>query len=176
MSFANQPEINPYAAPKTQPAPFMEVAGQPFVGYAGFWRRVGAYILDAILVQIFTFAAGFAVGILLEIVVAVATGNKDLVQEVAGRLMALVGIFINIAYYAGLESSSSQATLGKQALGIKVTDLEGRRISFRRAVGRLFGKILSALILGIGFLMVAFTEKKQGLHDMLAGTLVVKAR
>lgn len=173
MSFADQPEINPYAAPKTRPAPFMEVEGQPFIGYAGFWRRVGAYILDTILVQVVTVAAGFAVGILLGIVGA-ATGNKDLVQEVAGRLMAPVGFFIAIAYYAGLESSSWQATLGKQALGIKVTDLEGRRISFGRAVGRLFGKIPSGLILGIGFLMVAFTERKQGLHDMMADTLVVK--
>jgi uncharacterized RDD family membrane protein YckC len=60
------------------------------------------------------------------------------------------------------------------ALGIIVTDLEGRRIGFGRATGRYFAKILSALILGIGFLMVAFTQRKQGLHDMIAGTLVVR--
>jgi uncharacterized RDD family membrane protein YckC len=60
------------------------------------------------------------------------------------------------------------------ALGIRVTDLDGGRISFGRATGRYFGKILSGLILGIGFLMAAFTERKQALHDLLAGTLVVR--
>jgi uncharacterized RDD family membrane protein YckC len=73
-----------------------------------------------------------------------------------------------------MESSPKQGTLGKMALGIVVTDMDSRRISFGRATGRYFAKILSGLILGIGFLMVAFTEKKQGLHDILAGTLVVK--
>ena len=61
-------------------------------------------------------------------------------------------------------------------MGIIVTDLEGRRIGFGKATGRHFAKILSALILGIGFLMVAFTQRKQGLHDILAGTLVVKGQ
>jgi uncharacterized RDD family membrane protein YckC len=73
-----------------------------------------------------------------------------------------------------MESSARQATLGKMAVGIKVTDEAGARISFGRAVGRYFGKFVSTIILLIGFLMVAFTEKKQGLHDKLAGTLVVK--
>ena len=77
-------------------------------------------------------------------------------------------------YFALMESSSKQATLGKMALGIRVTDVNGNRIGFGRATGRHFAKILSGLILGIGFLMAAFTEKKQALHDMIAGTLVVK--
>ena len=67
------------------------------------------------------------------------------------------------------------ATPGKMACGIKVTDLDGRRISFGRATGRFFGKILSTLILLIGFLMQPFTARKQALHDILAGTLVVKS-
>jgi uncharacterized RDD family membrane protein YckC len=73
-----------------------------------------------------------------------------------------------------MESSSWQATLGKKALGMEVTDMEGRRIGFGRATGRTFGKIISAFILYIGFLMAAFTEKKQALHDMIAGCLVIK--
>jgi uncharacterized RDD family membrane protein YckC len=73
-----------------------------------------------------------------------------------------------------MESSARQATLGKMALGIVVTDLDGNRIGFGRATGRYFAKILSALILLIGFIMAAFTQKKQGLHDIIAGTLVVK--
>ena len=76
-------------------------------------------------------------------------------------------------YFAAFESSPKQATPGKMALGIKVTDLNGRRIGFGKATGRYFGKILSFIILGIGFIMIAFTEKKQGLHDKMAGCLVV---
>ena len=68
-----------------------------------------------------------------------------------------------------------QGTLGKKALGMIVTDLDGGRIGFGRATGRYFAKILSALILGIGFIMVAFTQRKQGLHDLIASTLVYKA-
>ncbi|HXI44099.1 MAG TPA: RDD family protein, partial [Bryobacteraceae bacterium] len=72
-----------------------------------------------------------------------------------------------------MESSHYQATLGKKALGIIVTDMNGNRISFARANGRFFGKWVSGMIMNIGYLMAAFTEKKQALHDLLAGCLVV---
>jgi uncharacterized RDD family membrane protein YckC len=81
---------------------------------------------------------------------------------------------LNWLYYALLESSTWQATLGKKALGLEVTDVEGRRISFGRASGRFFAKIISTLILFIGFIMAGFTEKKQALHDIIAGTLVIR--
>ncbi len=77
-------------------------------------------------------------------------------------------------YFALMESSSRQATLGKMLVGIMVTDLDGGRISFGRATGRHFAMILSALTCYIGFVMAAFTERKQALHDMIAGTLVVR--
>jgi uncharacterized RDD family membrane protein YckC len=73
-----------------------------------------------------------------------------------------------------MESSAWQGTLGKKALGLTVTDLEGRRISFGRATGRYFAKIISTLILCIGYMMAGFTERKQALHDMIAGTLVLR--
>jgi uncharacterized RDD family membrane protein YckC len=73
-----------------------------------------------------------------------------------------------------MESSAWQATLGKKILGLKVTDLSGNRITFARASGRFFGKILSGMILGIGFLMAGFTARKQALHDILAGCLVLR--
>jgi uncharacterized RDD family membrane protein YckC len=73
-----------------------------------------------------------------------------------------------------MESSSWQATLGKKILGLRVTDLAGNRITFARASGRFFGKILSGMILGIGFLMAGFTARKQALHDILAGCLVLR--
>jgi uncharacterized RDD family membrane protein YckC len=88
--------------------------------------------------------------------------------------VGIVGIFFaHWLYEAMMHSSSWQATLGKRALGMIVTDLDGRRLSFGRATGRHFAKWLSAMILGIGFIMVAFAPKKQGLHDMVAGTVVI---
>jgi uncharacterized RDD family membrane protein YckC len=72
-----------------------------------------------------------------------------------------------------MESSSRQATVGKIALGLRVTDLNGERITFLRATGRYFGKIISGMILYIGFIMAAFTEKRQALHDLMAECLVV---
>ena len=131
--------------------------------YAGFWRRVAAVILDGLIV-------GVAV-----VPLTLAFGGGDTYAESA-RSASGSGIeaVVTWLYYALMESSAKQATVGKMALGIIVTDLEGRRIGFGRATGRHFAKILSALILGIGFLMVAFTQRKQGLHDMIAGTLVIK--
>jgi uncharacterized RDD family membrane protein YckC len=74
-----------------------------------------------------------------------------------------------------MESSSYQGTLGKMALGLTVTDLEGRQISFGRATGRYFSKIITGFIpLGIGYAMAGFTEKKQALHDIIAGCLVLR--
>lgn len=89
-------------------------------------------------------------------------------------MLAVAGVLIaGWLYYALMESSTNQGTLGKMALGIKVTDLKGNRISFGKATGRYFGKIVSGMILYIGFIMAGFTEKKQALHDMMAGCLVV---
>jgi uncharacterized RDD family membrane protein YckC len=124
--------------------------------YGGFLVRVVAAIIDGVLL--------FVVQLVL----------NQFIDDISAR--SLVNTVIGWLYYAGLESSGRQATLGKMALGLAVTDVAGNRISFLRATGRYFAKILSALILLIGFIMVAFTEKKQGLHDMIAGTLVVKTR
>jgi len=89
-----------------------------------------------------------------------------------GTLIVMAALAGDWLYSAFMLSSSYQATLGKMIFGMKVTDLSGNRISFARATGRHFAKWVSAAILFVGFLMVAFTERKQGLHDMLAGTLV----
>ncbi len=88
-------------------------------------------------------------------------------------LAYLAGLVIGWLYFAVQESSESQATIGKKAMGIVVTDLDGRRLTFMNATGRYFGKIPSAIFL-IGYIMALFTEKKQALHDILAGTLVVE--
>lgn len=143
--------------------------------YAGFWLRVGAYIIDAILLGI---VGGIIGGIFGAGLGAAASSGADAESFLAGGslLLNLISIVIGVAYFAGMESSSWQATLGKKAVGIVVTDLNGNRISLGKAVGRYFAKILSTIILLIGYLMVAFTDKKQGLHDMLAGTLVLKGQ
>ena len=127
--------------------------------YAGFWRRVGATLIDSILI-------GVVGGILVAILAAISDG-----AAIVGYIILFIGQYV---YYAVMESSSYQATVGKIALGIKVTDTAGRPLGFGRALGRNVAKILSALILYIGFLMAAFTERKQALHDIVAGTLVVK--
>src|SRR5215217_1256253 len=128
--------------------------------YAGFWRRFAAYIIDSILISVVFWLAVLILG-------AIADDGGVIVAYILGTIGAFV-------YYAGMESSSNQATIGKIALGIQVTDLQGNRISFGKALGRNLAKILSALIFYIGFIMAAFTAKKQALHDMIAGTLVVK--
>ncbi|MEY3002715.1 MAG: hypothetical protein RLZZ428_1090 [Pseudomonadota bacterium] len=132
--------------------------------YAGFWKRFAAYIIDFFVLFIPSFIIGFTIGM--------TYGNILTTDELEG-LNNLVGIVISWLYWAVMESSPKQATLGKMALGIKVTNLNGERISFARASGRFFGKIVSSLLLLIGFIMIAITKKKQGLHDKMAGTLIV---
>jgi len=134
--------------------------------YAGFWRRFVAYVIDAIAVNIVILIAVFVVSLIL----GFARTSSD-VSSVAGGIVALI---IALLYYPLQESSEAQATIGKRALGLKVTTLDGRRIGFGRALGRFFAKILSGLIFMIGYIMAAFTEKKQALHDMIAGTLVIR--
>lgn len=145
-------------------------APQPYFtsAYAGFWRRFAAYWIDW-----FIFFA-------IELFLAAARGlplnaRQNLEPEVFAKGLFL-GVVIGWLYAAILESSPWQATIGKRAMDIYVTDLKGRRIGFAQASGRFFGKLVSALILGIGFIMIAFTERKQGLHDQLAGCLVVRRK
>ena len=139
-----------------------------FKGYAGFWKRFAAAIIDVFILMV----AGFMIGGFVGLIFGLLTGTS----EGTGTLGSIVGIILNWLYFAIMESSSKQGTLGKMALGIKVTDLSGDAISFGRATGRYFGKIISTIIILVGYLMVAFTAKKQALHDMMAGCLVVNKR
>jgi uncharacterized RDD family membrane protein YckC len=97
------------------------------------------------------------------------------VQAIAGEPEgSLLSIVLGWIYFAGMESGSGQATVGKKAMGLKVTDSNGHRIGFGQATGRHFGRYISAIILCIGYLMMLWDDKKQTLHDKMAGTLVVK--
>lgn len=131
------------------------------VKYAGFWRRLAACIIDTILLGLVGSIIGFFIS------------SEDTSGVIALNLISTV---VSWLYYALMESSSNQATLGKMALGIIVTDGAGNRISFLRATGRNFAKYISGAILFIGYIMIAFTKKKQGLHDMICDTLVVTGK
>lgn len=142
-------------------------------GYAGFWKRFVAFFLDSLITGFVGFVFGFALALIY-----IATGRDPAGLETPEVNLAFnaFGVIVGWLYYAGFESSRLQATPGKMALGIVVTDMEGRRVSFLRATGRHFGKILSALTLLIGFILAGLTPKKQALHDMIAGCLVVNRR
>ena len=165
----------PPVPPITAGTPWTPVQPQPGIRYAGFWIRLLAFIIDFLilglivwpLAAIIAAAIGLAGG-----AVMMPTIGIHLVRAVVGSAFNLC---IGWLYGAGLESSSKQATIGKMALGLKVTDEQGNRISFLRATARHFSKILSAMILFIGFFMIGFTQRKQGLHDIIAGTLVIRA-
>lgn len=139
--------------------------------YAGFWLRLVATLIDGVIISAVTLPLAIVVVLLNVFSLRGSDFGAGLAISPIINLVSVVGEWL---YYALMESSSYQGTLGKMALSLKVTDLAGNRISFGRATGRFFGKWLSNLILGIGYLMIAFTEKKQGLHDMIAGTLVVR--
>lgn len=138
--------------------------GQKTSSYAGFWKRFAAFLIDFLVLVLPSFLVGIIFGFVYTALTGTAQGVRFVVQ--------IIGILVWWIYYASFESSSKQATPGKMALGIKVSDLNGNRISFTKATGRHFGKIISSIILYFGFIMVAFTEKKQGLHDIMAGCLV----
>jgi uncharacterized RDD family membrane protein YckC len=149
--------------------------------YAGFWRRFAAALIDGLIMS----AVQWVIQLILTAVGVIDMNgwmsdfeaNPDTVDW--GQFMAVIWILsgvmfiVQMLYFAIMESSSKQATLGKMVLGIVVTDADGKRVSFGRAIGRNLGKLVSSIILCIGYIMIAFTQKKQGLHDIMANCLVV---
>lgn len=152
-----------------------EHIGVQYVTYAGFWKRFVAYFIDTVILFFASGCLQFGMGMVLGLVLTTGGGdvNNPDVQLGFQAIGTLIGIAAAWAYFALFESSQYQATPGKMVLQIKVTDLEGNRISLARATGRHFAKILSGIIFLIGYIMAAFTEKKQALHDILAGCLVI---
>ena len=153
--------------------------------YAGFWMRFVAIIIDGIIIGIIqTF-------VIVPILAAVGFGfvsttstmdmsDPNNVAGMVGAIMALAGAYwilsmcIQVLYFSFMESSKWQATIGKMALGLTVTDMNGLRLDFGKAFVRNICKIISNFTLLIGYIMAGFTDKKQALHDIIAGTLVVK--
>jgi uncharacterized RDD family membrane protein YckC/Tfp pilus assembly major pilin PilA len=138
--------------------------------YSGFWLRFGAFVIDQVILTAayFVLVLVFAFGL-------IGLGGKPQIAESIGLalgiwIVAIVGPWL---YDALLESSPKQATVGKIACGIKVTDLNGERISFGRATGRHFAEWITGFTMLIGYVMAAFTRRRQTLHDLIAGTVVV---
>jgi uncharacterized RDD family membrane protein YckC len=129
--------------------------GVPDRACAGFWVRVGAQLIDGLLV-----GASF-------LVLWLIVGRRS--SPIYPVWLLLVWL-----YFPLMESSRRRGTIGKNVCGLAVTDTSGRRISFLRAVARALSKILSGAVLDLGYVMVAFTRRRQGLHDLIAGTLVVR--
>ena len=153
------------------------------IRYAGFWLRLVAFLIDYFLLEFvgFILSLPFIGGIILSAIslenarpqeglaIFGAVGIASLVL-----LVILINLLLGWLYYAFMQSSKLQATIGKMALNIIVTDLEGNRITFGRATARYFSKIISNMTLYIGYILAGLTEKKQALHDMIAGTLVIR--
>ncbi len=135
-----------------------------YAAYAGFWLRAGAYLIDSILLAIVLMIVWFPQ-------ISKMTDPMDLQKDT--KLLA-VAFVMSWFYYAVFESSRLQGTPGKKAFRLKVTDLDGRRINFFRATMRHWGKLVSGLLFYVGYVMAGFTPRRQALHDMMAGCLVVR--
>jgi uncharacterized RDD family membrane protein YckC len=190
------PAVPPFAAsPPASPAAYSYAATMeppPGLVYAGFWLRFVAYLVDS-------FILGLPIGIIFVIMgtflggFAALTGAFDHHSGDDGSgnaantilpfgiiLMELVAVVsflvLGWLYYALLESGPHQSTWGKRVMGLKVTDMTGARLKFGHASGRFFGKIITGIIpFAIGYIMAGFTSRKQALHDLIAGTLVIKS-
>jgi uncharacterized RDD family membrane protein YckC len=190
-----QPVSGHSAFPGPEPVLPHTSSTAPVLRYAGFWRRLAAWLIDQIIlgIALTVISAIYVVGTSItlyrsdptlwsQFAVNLSDPSADVSADplpaAFGFAIACGIIFTSVVghwlYYAIFESSPWQATLGKRAIGLRVTDLQGRRISFGRATGRYFAKLISRVLLDIGFLMAAFTRRKQALHDLIADCLVVR--
>jgi uncharacterized RDD family membrane protein YckC len=157
-----------------QGLPGQEIAPTGFakphpVVYAGFWLRLFAYLLDSLLLGI---VVGAVILRPLMERAGISPDNPWVLFTGDSRQIIAINLLVTMAswlYWATLESSVWQATFGKRIFGLQVTDMAGRRVSFARASGRHFGKLIF-----VGFILAGFTEKKQALHDIMAGCLVIR--
>ena len=165
---------NPYQSPASDARDVAYREGGQPIDYAEYLPRVGAALLDGLFLGLFQCIPGFFIGF----VFMAAAGNNPDAQPgafaAANLCSTLLGLVINFLYYVLFETSQKQGTWGKQIVGIKVTDLNGNRLTAGQAIGRWFAKFLTGCTFGVGLLMPLFTEKKQTLHDMIVGCLALK--
>jgi uncharacterized RDD family membrane protein YckC/Tfp pilus assembly major pilin PilA len=157
------------AAPKVEAAPMADgpVRGVTDEGralpYAGFWRRFAAYVIDVIVLYF----------VLVVVMVLIMRGAPPQSSSAMRAFLVVASLIAPWLYYSLTWSSRAQASLGKLALGVKVTDEGGNRVGFGRATGRYFAEIVTAFTFGVGYGIQVLTRRRQALHDILAGTLVV---
>ena len=137
--------------------------------YAGFWRRLIAYAIDSLIIGVPLMVIGRMFGW----VAINQTANSAEAYTSSDGFALFAGVVATL-YFVLMESSNKQATFGKSVFGLRVTNMQGGRISLGQAFIRYFAKFLSAMIVYVGFMMAGWTEKKQAVHDKLAGTLVVR--
>lgn len=207
MSEYDRAPQNPFSAPESDLAPERYASDAGPITYATFWQRFAAAFLDGIIVVVLWASIWYVWGVMTGLdPTAVSISRLNVNAEVVFPfgLAGVIGFFfggILWLYYAVQESSAAQATLGKRAIGLRVTDLEGRRISLARATGRFLAETLFPVFIGmvmmipllmitsmmpfldvpaytlcflLGYLIQPFTARKQALHDIVAGTLVLK--
>ncbi|QQS09927.1 MAG: RDD family protein [Phycisphaerales bacterium] len=187
-TLAGAAQAGTHAAPPTAPGQ-IGFAGDRTIdptNYAGFWVRFAAYLLDCLIITVPIVIVTFVLAFLVGMVAGVSGsggpgggggGGGGAAGAIAGGIMLLVQLAAIVAtwlYFAMLESGEKQATFGKRALGIIVADTNGQRISFGKANLRMLGKVVNGFTFLIGWIMAGFTQKKQGLHDIIAGTVVLK--
>ena len=126
-----------------------EMSSPQPANYAGFWIRFVAYLIDVVIIMIPS-------------MIIIFVGQPSLLQ-----------LIISIGYFIYFPSSEYMATPGKMALGLVITDEHGNRIGAGTAAVRYIGIIIASIPLGIGLFIIGFTEKRMGLHDMIARTRVV---
>ena len=143
------------------------------IEYAGFWKRFSASIIDAVVIVFFTIPILYLINQILLSSFARGVEALDESFKISYCVWSFYLLVIRWAYFAGMECSPLKGTIGKIAIGICVTDTNGNNITFGQATGRFFGKMISGLILFIGFMMAGFTDKKQALHDMMSNCLVL---
>jgi uncharacterized RDD family membrane protein YckC len=163
-------------------APPVAYVPAPATPYGGFWIRLLAHLIDHVILS--AVAAPLFFIMVLPAIVRIthqAEQNQEPPSpELIVAILSSVFVYIALAfvgqwlYEALLTSSTWQGTIGKRVLRLKVVDETGNRIGFGRATGRFFAKLLSSMFFCIGFIMIGFTDRKRGLHDMLAATVVMK--
>jgi uncharacterized RDD family membrane protein YckC len=163
--------VDPLLTEQTTPMT-ATITGTPFQ-LAEFLPRVGAALLDALFLGLIGCIPNMIVfGMLFAV-----NANKPEIAGAAGILAnicsSLIGFIVGAIYFVTLDSSAKQGTWGKQIVGLKVTDLEGRRISVGRAIGRFFARYLTLCTCGIGYLLPLFTKNRQTLHDLICGCIVL---
>lgn len=161
----------------------VQVGTTPRVDYGGFWLRFLAYLIDGAVILIGICVVAIPLVFLTGLGAYLSQINPGEDWNESGTWAIIVVVFlfataslvVTWLYHALMECSEWQATVGKKALGLVVTDMEGRRVSFWRATGRHFAKIVTNMIpLLIGYVMAGFTDKRQALHDMIAGCLILR--